>query len=51
LRAPHHALHGAAFKDGSFHYILYPNVRNAVRPGSRVVVAMGDVRLGPVKAQ
>jgi hypothetical protein len=51
LTAPHNALHGAKFSDGLVFYILYPNVRNAVKPGVEVTVAMGDVRLGPVTAQ
>jgi hypothetical protein len=51
LMPPHHALHGAKFGEGVVYFILYPNVRSAVKPGSEVVVAMGDVRLGPVTAQ
>jgi hypothetical protein len=48
LQPPHHALRGARFGNGLIFYILYPNARGAVKPGSEVVVAMGDVRLGPV---
>ncbi|MGZ8815802.1 MAG: hypothetical protein ACXWZI_17950 [Mycobacterium sp.] len=51
LMPPRHALHGAKFGPGTVYYILYPNVRNAVRPGVEVTVAMGDVRLGPVTVQ
>jgi hypothetical protein len=51
LMAPHHALRGARFTQGQIFYILYPNLRNAVQSGSEVVVALGDVRLGPVTAQ
>ncbi len=51
LHAPGHALHGAKFGDGAVYFILYPNARNAIKPGTEVVVAMGDVRLGPVKVQ
>jgi outer membrane murein-binding lipoprotein Lpp len=51
LMAPHHALRGAKFATGQIFYILYPNSRGAVQPGVPVMVAMGDVRLGPVTAQ
>jgi hypothetical protein len=51
LMAPHNALRGARFIQGQIFYILYPNLRNAVQSGAEVVVAMGDVRLGPVTAQ
>jgi hypothetical protein len=51
LMPPHHALHGAKFGDGLVYFILYPNVRSAVKPGAEVTVAMGDVRLGPVTVQ
>jgi hypothetical protein len=51
LAPPHHALHGAKFGDGLVYFILYPNVRSAVKPGAEVTVAMGDVRLGPVTVQ
>lgn len=48
LQPPHHALRGARYSNGLVFYILYPNVRNAVAPGTEITVAMGDVRLGPV---
>jgi len=51
LMPPHHALKGARFAKGQVFYILYPNARNAIKPGVEVTVAMGDVRLGPVAAQ
>jgi hypothetical protein len=51
LHPPHHALKGARFAPGQVFYILYPNARGAVQPGVEVSVAMGDARLGPVKAQ
>jgi hypothetical protein len=51
LMAPHNALKGARFSKGQIFYILYPNVRGAVKAGEPVTVAMGPVRLGPVKAQ
>ena len=51
LTPARHSLHGAKFGDGAVYFILYPNVRNAIRPGVEVIVAMGDVRFGPVTAQ
>lgn len=51
LMAPHKALHGARYGQGQVVYILYPNLRGAVKPGAEVTVAMGDTRLGPVTAQ
>lgn len=51
LMPPHHALRGARFGQGQTFYILYPNLRSAIRPGVEVTVAMGDVRLGPLTAQ
>ena len=51
LSPPHHALHGAKFGDGLVYFILYPNVRGAIKHGAEVTVAMGDVRLGPVTVQ
>jgi hypothetical protein len=51
LAPPHHALHGVKLGDGIVYNILYPNVRSTVKAGSEVVVAMGDVRLGPVTVQ
>lgn len=51
LTPPHHALHGAKFGDGLVYFILYPNVRGAIKHGAEVMVAMGDVRLGPVTVQ
>ena len=51
LTPPHHALQGAKFGDGLVYFILYPNVRGAIKHGGEVTVAMGDVRLGPVTVQ
>ncbi len=51
LMPPHKALHGARYGQGQLVYILYPNMRGAIKPGVEVMVAMGDVRLGPVTAQ
>ena len=51
LMAPHKALHGAKYGQGQVVYILYPNLRGAIKPGAEVTVALGDTRLGPVIAQ
>ena len=51
LMPPHHALRGARFSEGQIFYIMYPNTRSAIKPGVEVSVAMGDDRLGPVKAE
>lgn len=51
LSPPHHSMHGAKFGDGLVYFILYPNVRGAIKHGAEVTVAMGDVRLGPVIVQ
>ena len=32
-------------------FLLYPNARNAIRPGTRVAVAFGDVTVEPVVAR
>jgi hypothetical protein len=48
---PHHALRGARLSQGQLFYILYPNSRGLIQPGTEVSVAWGDVRLGPVTAQ
>lgn len=51
LMAPHNALRGAKFGQGQVVYILYPNLRSAIKPGVEVTVVMGEARLGPVTAQ
>lgn len=51
LMPPHKALHGARYGQGQVVYVLYPNLRGAIKPGVAVTVAMGDARLGPVTAQ
>jgi hypothetical protein len=51
LMPPHKALHGARYIQGQVVYILYPNLRGAVKAGAEVTLALGDLRLGPVTAQ
>lgn len=51
ILAPHHALRGARFSQGQVFYIMYPNTRNAVKPGADVTVALGEVSLSSLKAE
>jgi hypothetical protein len=51
LMAPHHAIKGGRFAKDQLIYILYPNLRGAVQPGTEVSVTMGQARIGPVTAQ
>ena len=51
LKAPDGTLHDVKLETGQIYYILYPNTRGAIRPGSAVSVMMGDERLEPIIAQ
>ena len=51
LMPPHHAIKGGRFAKDQTLFILYPNTREAVKPGAEVYVAFGATRLGPVTAQ
>lgn len=51
LQAPRQALRHLRFVDGVANYILYPNARSAVKPGTQVVVALAGQRLDPVTAE
>ena len=51
LTPPHNALKNVRLADDLVNYILFPNVRNAVKPGTKVVVALAGLRLDPVTAQ
>jgi len=51
LKAARDALKNLRFVDGAANYILYPNVRGAVKPGSKVVLALADQRLDPIRVQ
>ena len=51
LKAPEGALHDVKLESGRIYYILYPNTRGAIRPGSAVSVVLGDERLEPIIAQ
>lgn len=51
LAAPHHgAMRSVRLRKDAACYVLYPNARNAVRPGTRVSVAFGEVRVKSVVA-
>ncbi|MBI5069290.1 MAG: hypothetical protein HZB56_13730 [Deltaproteobacteria bacterium] len=49
LEAPHHGAQRSVLlqKDAPC-FVLYPNVRGAVRPGGQVSVTFGAVRAGPI---
>ena len=51
LMASHHAMKAMRFAKDQVFFILYPNSRGAVKPGTPVMVAMGPTRIGPVIAQ
>lgn len=52
LTAPHHgAMRNVRLAKDAACFVLFPNARGAVRPGRRVAVAFGDVRLQAVAAQ
>lgn len=52
LTAPHHgAQRSIRLQKDAPCFVLYPNARGAVRPGTQVSVAFGDVRAGPIAAQ
>jgi hypothetical protein len=52
LEAPHHgAQRNIRLAKDAACFVLYPNARNAVRPGAVVSVAFGEVRAGPVVAK
>jgi hypothetical protein len=52
LQAPTHgAMRNVRLQKDAACFLLYPNARSAIRPGSRVAVAFGDVRVEPVVVQ
>jgi hypothetical protein len=52
LEGPHHgAMRNVRLQKDASSFILFPNARGAVRPGTRVEVAFGNVRVEPVVAQ
>lgn len=48
LAAPHAQAHQLRARQDAVSYLLFPNVGGAVRPGARVTVAFGDVKVTPV---
>lgn len=52
LQAPKHgAMRGIRIQKDAASFLLFPNTRNAVRPGTRVAVAFGDVQVEPLVAK
>jgi hypothetical protein len=51
LIAPHHMAGNVRLQKDTVGFILYPNVRNAIKAGSPVSAVFGGVRVEPVKAQ
>ena len=52
LQAPRHgAMKGIRVQKDATSFLLFPNTRNAVRPGTRVAVLFGDVQVEPVVAK
>jgi hypothetical protein len=51
LMAPHNSLKGGRYAKDQLVMLLYPNMRQAVQPGTEVTVAFGSVMIGPVKAE
>ena len=51
LNAPHHMAGNVRLQKDAVGFILYPNVRNAIKAGRSVSAVFGDVRVEPIKAQ
>lgn len=51
LATSHKMMHAIRLQKDAVSYALYPNVRGAVKPGTPVSVAFGELRVEPVKAQ
>lgn len=52
LQAPRHgAMRGIRLQKDATSFLLFPNTRNAVRRGTPVAVAFGDVKVEPVVAK
>ena len=41
----------SALENGGIIYFMFPNVRNAIKPGAPVTVTFGDVALEPIPAK
>lgn len=49
LQAPAHgAMRNVRLQKDAACFLIYPNARNAIRPGVRVAVVFGDVQVDPV---
>jgi hypothetical protein len=51
LTAPHDLVHDLRPRAGRTVFLLFPNSGNAVRPGTRVSVVLGDRTVEPVASQ
>ncbi len=51
LETSHKMMHAIRLQKDAVSYALYPNVRGAVKPGTLVSAAFGDLRVEPVNAQ
>jgi hypothetical protein len=51
LTATKRMMHNIRIQKDAVSFVLYPNVRNAIHPGSPVSVAFGQLRLEPTTAQ
>jgi hypothetical protein len=52
LQAPAHgAMRNVRLHKDAACFLIYPNARSAIQPGTRVAVAFGDVRVEPVVAK
>ena len=52
LEAPKHGgMRGVRLQKDAASFLLFPNARNSIRPGTRVAVVFGDVKVEPVVAQ
>lgn len=51
LEAPHRMAHAVSTRRDAVSYVLFPNVAGSVRPGTRLAVAFGEVRVAPLVAR
>jgi hypothetical protein len=51
IETSHKMMHAIRLQKNAVSYALYPNVRGAVKPGTPVSAAFGELRVEPVNAQ
>jgi hypothetical protein len=51
LKAPESVSYDLNLESGGVFFVLFPNTRGVIRPGTPVTVGFGDVRLDPIIAQ